>query len=473
MIEQRVGPALEQALAQPRAMPACRRAEGPRPSAWIKRRHAVTQTATGTARRKPRVERQGGRRDDQGEARGGCRDGLRIALALVLLVCCSSPSPSSGRCGCSSRPTISTASSRGAACRRPTRSSGSASARRFSRICVIGDPRNPDLVARGVEVQILHRLHRPACRPDHRPRRPDARPGRRRQAHASARSTGCCRRPRASRSGCPTSASTSPTLLIDLRHAGRPGGAGARRARQSRRRLPRPAGRPLARPPARRLRAFDGPVARFADQGGGPQAAVSRGPAAMQRLACGGGLGAERPLFVLRAELERRARSAGAARRCCAPPTSGRAANRLSRIQGRLGFDGNANATRGNVEIESASAASEAVRAARTRFAGRYAFSLRRGDLGLAGRGDGGERDGRRADLGLPRRRAPGRARHAGRPDRRRAGRSADPRRAGRRARRGPRCGSSAGTGAARCGWARCSSTAPAAPGLPWRAARG
>ncbi|HST37413.1 MAG TPA: hypothetical protein VLK25_12390, partial [Allosphingosinicella sp.] len=126
-----------------------------------------------------------------------------------------------------------------------------------------------------------------------------------------------------------------------------------------------------------------GPVARFRIRIAGQKPYVS-GPAAMRRLACGGTLAAERPVFVLRAALDEGLDGwrGTTVLRAADLRASG---NRLSRIQGRLGFDGNANLTRGAVEIEAASAASEAVRAARTHFAGRYAVSPRRGDLGLEG----------------------------------------------------------------------------------------
>ena len=145
---------------------------------------------------------------------------------------------------------------------------------------------------------------------------------------------------------------------------------------------------------------LSGPVARFEIRVADQKPDVS-GPAAMQRLACGGGLAAERPVFVLRAELSEGLDGwrGTSVLRVADFRASG---NRLSRVQGRIGFDGNANVTRGDVEIEAAGAASEAVRAARTRFAGRYAVSPRRGDLGLQGAADRGECDRRRTDARPP-----------------------------------------------------------------------
>jgi translocation and assembly module TamB len=129
--------------------------------------------------------------------------------------------------------------------------------------------------------------------------------------------------------------------------------------------------------------ALAGPVARFAISVADQKPNVS-GPAAIRRVACGDSLAAERPVFVLRAALSEGLDTwrGTTVLRAAEVRASG---NRLSRIQGRLGFDGNANLTRGDVEIEAGAAAREAVRAARTHFAGRYAVSPRRGDLGLQG----------------------------------------------------------------------------------------
>lgn len=126
------------------------------------------------------------------------------------------------------------------------------------------------------------------------------------------------------------------------------------------------------------------PVARFAVRVADRRPNVG-GPAAMQRLACSGGVAAERPVFALDAALsEGLDHWLGTSVLRVADVRAG--GNRLTRVQGRLGFDGDAGATRGTLEVEAAASASEAVRAARTGFAGRYAVSLRRGDFGLQGR---------------------------------------------------------------------------------------
>ena len=128
--------------------------------------------------------------------------------------------------------------------------------------------------------------------------------------------------------------------------------------------------------------ALAGPVARLAIHVADRRPEVS-GPAAMRRVACGG-LTVERPLFALRASLAEgldgwRGVTAIRAGRFEA------GSNRLDRLQGRLTFEGDADATRGGLQIESAGAASEAVRAARARLEGRYSVSPRRGELALEG----------------------------------------------------------------------------------------
>jgi len=128
---------------------------------------------------------------------------------------------------------------------------------------------------------------------------------------------------------------------------------------------------------------LDAPVARFAVRVSEHRPALD-GPLAMQRARCGAGLAAERPTFVLNAVL--------------APGLDGwrgttvlRAAqlrasgNRLERVQGRLGFRGNAQATRGTLEVEAAQAAGAAGGAGLTRFEGRYELGLERGALALQG----------------------------------------------------------------------------------------
>jgi translocation and assembly module TamB len=124
------------------------------------------------------------------------------------------------------------------------------------------------------------------------------------------------------------------------------------------------------------------PVARLAIRVADRRPDVS-GPAAMRSAACGVGLAVERPLLAIRARLAEgldgwRGATAIRAERFTA------GTNRLDRLQGRLTFAGDANATRGDLQIEAA-AATEAVRAARASFEGGYSVSPRRGDLTLEG----------------------------------------------------------------------------------------
>jgi len=115
------------------------------------------------------------------------------------------------------------------------------------------------------------------------------------------------------------------------------------------------------------------------------------GPAAMARLACGGDLAAERPLFALNAVLapgldswRGRATTRVAALRV--------GPQRFAGLVGRVGFDGNAGRTAGSLEVETGAASLAGVRALRTRFAGNYRAAIRTGDMAL---------DGRLAALGL------------------------------------------------------------------------
>ena len=110
-----------------------------------------------------------------------------------------------------------------------------------------------------------------------------------------------------------------------------------------------------------------------------------RGPAALARLACGSGLAAERPWFALRAVL---APGLDHWRGAAAPRIAAvrLGPQRLAGIEGHVGFDGDSDGTLGNVDFEAGPAAVEALRAARLRFAGRYAASLRRGRVALDGR---------------------------------------------------------------------------------------
>ncbi len=109
-----------------------------------------------------------------------------------------------------------------------------------------------------------------------------------------------------------------------------------------------------------------------------------RGPVAIESVRCGNDLAVDRPLFALDATLgpaidRWRGESALRAARLRAGP------NLMAALQGRVTFSGDARRTSGALDIGSAAAAADAFRAARTRFAGRYSISPRRGDLLLDG----------------------------------------------------------------------------------------
>ncbi|HEV2818040.1 MAG TPA: YdbH domain-containing protein [Allosphingosinicella sp.] len=109
-----------------------------------------------------------------------------------------------------------------------------------------------------------------------------------------------------------------------------------------------------------------------------------QGPAALARLACGGGLAAERPLFALRAMLAPGLDQwRGAAATRIAAMRLG--PQRMAAVEGHVGFSGDAEGTIGTVNVTTGAAEVEALRAARLRFAGRYAASMRRGRLALDG----------------------------------------------------------------------------------------
>jgi len=129
--------------------------------------------------------------------------------------------------------------------------------------------------------------------------------------------------------------------------------------------------------------ALAGPAARLAIRVADRSPTVG-GPAGVRRIDCGRALAADRALFVVRASLAEGLDGwSGASAVRIARFASGD--NRLDRIQGRLGFDGDADATRGDVRIEAAGAANPDVRAGRTQFTGRYSVSPSRGDLALQG----------------------------------------------------------------------------------------
>jgi translocation and assembly module TamB len=126
-----------------------------------------------------------------------------------------------------------------------------------------------------------------------------------------------------------------------------------------------------------------GPIARLSLNivRGSPRVA---GPAAMARLDCGEGLRVERPLMALSAALAPgldgwRGTSAVRIASLAAGP------QRLTAIQGRISFAGNAGATSGRMDIGAGPATIASVRAGRLGFQGLYAVSPRRGDFGLDG----------------------------------------------------------------------------------------
>lgn len=108
------------------------------------------------------------------------------------------------------------------------------------------------------------------------------------------------------------------------------------------------------------------------------------GPVAMAAVRCGDDLAVDRPQFALDATLDPafdawRGDAAVRAARFAAGPQY------LERLQGRLTYHGNAEETRGRIDLASAGAAVDAFRARRARFAGLYSVSPRRGDLALVG----------------------------------------------------------------------------------------
>lgn len=113
------------------------------------------------------------------------------------------------------------------------------------------------------------------------------------------------------------------------------------------------------------------------------------GPAAIRRMSCAGGLVVDRPLFALRALFAPGLDSwrGSTAMRVSSLRAGGQS---LSSFQGHLTFNGNAEETAGDIDLSAAGAAARAIRAARTRLAGRYSVALPRGvtfDGEIAARG--------------------------------------------------------------------------------------
>lgn len=109
-----------------------------------------------------------------------------------------------------------------------------------------------------------------------------------------------------------------------------------------------------------------------------------QGPAALARVACGNGLTAERPLFALRAILAPGLDHwRGAAATRIAAVRLG--PQHLAAIEGHVAFSGDSGGTVGNLNFATGAATVEGLRAARLRFTGRYAASMRRGRIALDG----------------------------------------------------------------------------------------
>ena len=109
-----------------------------------------------------------------------------------------------------------------------------------------------------------------------------------------------------------------------------------------------------------------------------------RGPAALSAVDCGDGLSADRPLLAVNATLAPgldswRGESTLRVARFAAGDQI------LSDVEGRFSFDGDAGRTVGRAALSTGPAAVDAFRAAQGRFDGRYALSLERGDVVLAG----------------------------------------------------------------------------------------
>ena len=282
------------------------------------------------------------------------------------------------------------------------------------------------------------RLHRPARRPDHRARRPHARPDRGRQAPPRPGRPAAAAALGPSPSACPTSGRRRR-----CRHrsddAGGRGRAGAGRARQPLRRLPRRHRHASRASSGSATARSTGPVARLTS-GSPTQRPGCSGPAAL-RASPAATASPPSGRCSRSARSLRPASTAGAAPRRCASRGLRRARNRLAGVAGpAVGFDGDADETRGTRRSRPPPRPQRGrPRGARPRFAGRYAVSPRRGDLALQGALAGAARDrGRRA---LWRSSWPHCAATRGTPvgpDRRGAGRRAAARRARRRARRAP-----------------------------------
>lgn len=129
--------------------------------------------------------------------------------------------------------------------------------------------------------------------------------------------------------------------------------------------------------------AIDAPVARVAVRVDDLRPTF-RGPAAAGSVRCGNDLAVDRPLFALDARF---APAMDSWRGSTGVRAAGLRAgpHSMAAVQGRLTFAGDIRRTRGAVDVSSAQAAVDMFRAARTRFAGRYAVSGQNGDLSLLG----------------------------------------------------------------------------------------
>ncbi|TMJ19640.1 MAG: hypothetical protein E6G92_07675 [Alphaproteobacteria bacterium] len=106
------------------------------------------------------------------------------------------------------------------------------------------------------------------------------------------------------------------------------------------------------------------------------------GPAAIRRLACGGGFTAERPLFALGAQLSPALdRWRGIAATRIANLRAG--TQIVAGIEGRVGFDGTADRTRGDFSIDTGAAALGMLRSTSAAVAGRYDLAARRNQFAM------------------------------------------------------------------------------------------
>jgi hypothetical protein len=108
------------------------------------------------------------------------------------------------------------------------------------------------------------------------------------------------------------------------------------------------------------------------------------GPASAERVACGGKFALDAPSLLLNTTLGEalnawRGRAAVRAASAAAGP------HRLASLSGTLDFEGNAAATKGALDLAAASFRAAGIAAGRTRLDGRYSLSMKTGDTTLVG----------------------------------------------------------------------------------------